>query len=71
MGQAAQGNRKQPVLLDWLSDCQKSLAEFAPAGAKKVKSIFPGGATAGASVKSESFLPVSPVGSRSRADRKP
>ena len=26
-----------------LSDCQKSLAEFAPAGANKVKIIFSGG----------------------------
>ena len=29
------------------SDCQKSLAEFAPAGANKVQSIFAGGVYVG------------------------
>ena len=36
----------QPALCV-LSDCQRSLAEFAPAGANKVQSIFAGGVYVG------------------------
>jgi len=44
-----------------LSDCQKSLAEFAPAGAKKMEIIFSGGVYVGECSEPQPLSNESPV----------